>query len=58
MTFAGVKDAAGRADLIAFLQQANSAQAAPAAGHGSSMGAMWVMGAQRRNLKEVEPSSR
>jgi cytochrome c len=53
MTFAGVKDAAARADLIAFLQQASSAQAAPDAGQGAPMGTMSGMGAQRRNMKEV-----
>jgi cytochrome c len=53
MTFAGVKDAAARADLIAFLQQASATQAQPDSGHGAAMGGMSGM-SQRRNLKEVE----
>jgi cytochrome c len=55
MTFAGVKDPAARADLIAFLQQASSSRPSAASGQSAGMGDMSGMGAQRRNLKTMGP---
>jgi len=54
MTFAGVKDPAARADLVAFLQQANSSQAPAGDGQSAAMGGMSGMGGQRRNLKTMD----
>lgn len=60
MTFAGIKDARQRADLLAFLKQATqpgSPLAQQRGGMGGGMGGM-MGGGQAPNLRKLEPSDR
>ena len=55
MTFAGIKDARQRADLLAFLKEATQ-PGASVAQQGGSMGGMGMMGGQQvPDLKELGP---
>ena len=60
MTFAGVKDATQRADLLAFLKEASQRGGSQAAQQGGPMGGMGGMagGGQVPNLKKLDPSDR
>jgi cytochrome c len=66
MTFAGIKDAKQRADLIAFLKQATEGgglqmgqQSGPMVGRMGGMGGMGMMGGrQLPNLKKLDPEDR
>jgi cytochrome c len=57
MTFAGIPDAATRADIVAFLRQADNAQGA-AASQQAQMGGMGGMSRSAPKLKAVGDSSR
>jgi cytochrome c len=59
MTFAGMKDARQRADLLAFLKDATRPGRAPKAAQGSNqMGGMMMGGGQMPNLKQLDPEDR
>src|SRR5215831_10144690 len=59
MTFAGIKDARQRADLLAFLKDATQPGHAPkAAQGGSQMGGMMMGGGAVPNLKMLDPQDR
>jgi cytochrome c len=57
MTFAGIKDARQRADLLAFLKDATQKGAAQTAQQGGPMGGM-MGGGQVPNLKKLDPADR
>ncbi len=58
MTFPGMKDDQARADLIAFLAQANSPTDASRTDQGAATGGMTGgMNAQRRDLKTLQPEN-
>jgi cytochrome c len=56
MTFAGLKDAAARADLLAFLKQAHKGPQTAQGGMGGMGGMMG--GGQAPNLKKLDPEDR
>jgi len=59
MTFAGMKDARQRADLLAFLKEASQPGHAPkAAQGGNQMGGMTMGGGQVPNLKKLDSEDR
>ena len=60
MTYAGIKDAQPRADLLAFLKDATQKGAAQTAQQGGPMGGMRGMmgGGQVPNLKKLDPADR
>lgn len=60
MTFAGIKDAGQRADLLAFLKDATQKGGSQMAQQGGSMGGMSGMmgGGQAPNLKKLDPADR
>src|SRR5262249_49847966 len=59
MTFAGIKDARQRADLLAFLKDATRPGHAPkTAQGGSQMGGMMMGGGAVPNLKKLDPEDR
>jgi len=59
MTFAGIKDARQRADLLAFLKDATRPGHAPkTAQGGSQMGGMMMGGGAVPNLKKLDPEGR
>jgi cytochrome c len=60
MTFAGIKDAQARADLLAFLKQATQKGGSQTAQQGGQMGGMAGMmgGGQAPNLKKLDPATR
>ena len=60
MTFAGIKDARQRADLLAFLKEATQKGGSQVAQQGGPMGGMGGMmgGGQVPNLKKLDPADR
>jgi cytochrome c len=60
MTFAGIKDAQPRADLLAFLKEATKKGGSQVAQQGGPMGGMGGMmgGGQVPNLKKLDPADR
>ena len=60
MTFAGIKDARQRADLLAFLKEATQKGGSQVVHQGGQMGGMGGMmgGGQVPNLKKLEPADR
>ena len=59
MTFPGIKEPRQRADLLAYLKDANKPGHAPkAAQGGGQMGGMMMGGGQVPNLKELDPEDR
>jgi cytochrome c len=60
MTFAGIKDARQRADLLAFLKEATQKGGSQVAQQGGQMGGMGGMmgGGQVPNLKKLDPADR
>jgi cytochrome c len=63
MTYAGIKDAQPRADLLAFLKEATQQRRAQTAQQGGPMGGMEGMGGmmgggQVSNLKQLDPANR
>jgi cytochrome c len=59
MTFAGIKDARHRADLLAFLKEASQPGYAPKAAQGDNqMGGMMMGGSAVPNLRKLDPKDR